>query len=139
MPLAAPRFGLCHRFKKELKKRKIPEEDYSELRACWGAVRRVEGPAYALDRLVQLHMHGQQARCRSLLCSPLPAAVEPRLRYYELAAGSGAEAKDGSRVVVSRCCLTGLLLCLVGGCGLRPPAGATLHVWLLSAHLRSWP
>lgn len=66
---------------------------------------------------MQLHMHGQQARCRSLLCSPLPAAVEPRLRYYELAAGSGAEAKDGSRVVVSPRCSTGLLLCLVGGRG----------------------
>ncbi|PRW44615.1 peptidyl-prolyl cis-trans isomerase chloroplastic [Chlorella sorokiniana] len=45
-------------FKKELKKRKIPEEDYSELPG------------------------------------------EPRLRYYELAEGSGAEVKDGSRVVV---------------------------------------
>lgn len=27
-------------FKKELKKRKIPVEDYSELRACWGRVWR---------------------------------------------------------------------------------------------------
>ncbi|KAI7845682.1 hypothetical protein COHA_000796 [Chlorella ohadii] len=45
-------------FKKELKKRKIPVEDYSELPG------------------------------------------EPRLRYYELTEGSGAVAKDGSRVVV---------------------------------------
>jgi len=32
----------------------------------------------------------------------LPAAGEPRLQYYELTEGSGAVAKDGSRVVVSR-------------------------------------
>ena len=38
----------------------------------------------------------------ALLCLPAPAAVEPRLRYYELAEGGGAEAKEGSKVVVRR-------------------------------------
>lgn len=77
-------------------------------------------------------------RCKLLLvlrwgmprCAPLPltalptrvpAAGEPRLRYYDLQLGSGAEAKEGSRVVVSRAARWHYAAPFVQPCG--PQAG----------------
>ena len=57
------------------------------------------------------HRHQADINCSHACLIILPAAGEPRLRYYELAAGSGAEVKEGSRVVVRQgkggvaCCL----------------------------------
>lgn len=134
------------RFQKELKKKKIPLEDYAELRefglqlgrvgrplggraACFAVVACGMSAASFVQSFVELvqqnvsSMKGFPApalHCSCLAyerttsaslcplpmlilwcCSASPAAAEPRLRYYDLTLGNGAQAQDGSRVVVS--------------------------------------
>ena len=78
-------------------------------------------------------------------CFP-SAAAEPRLRYYELAEGSGAEAKDGSRVTVRprrhrrRCCVPRALPAAGSACrwlaSTATPEGARLSALLCSSCAR---